>query len=130
MMNWYYATDLSSQAVGSCTLPSPQPTGGDYDCTIADNMGANLVLIQRKDSIRLQNIAVYAGYDCHKYTWQVYDNSQTLANGKKFDYPSDGHVELRFQIDPKEVTSETTTFWKNILAACVEELAVTFTIGG
>ena len=45
MMYSYNANQLSSKSVGSCTLSSPSPTGGDYNCNIADKKGANLVLI-------------------------------------------------------------------------------------
>ena len=39
--------------------------GGDFVCTSGDELGSNYVMFERKTKIKLKNIAIYAGYDCH-----------------------------------------------------------------
>ena len=64
----------ASEMVGTCTrsaLSGNSASGGDFDCTISDNGGANYVVLRKKDKFELLNLAVYAGYDCYRRKFRI-----------------------------------------------------------
>ena len=80
------AEELKANGINGECLQSDSDTSGDFKCSYGSDkpQGATHVMIEKPSKLRLNNVGIYAGYDCANYNWIIRDNTGAVLDGKSY----------------------------------------------
>ena len=59
-------------------------------------------MIEKQGMLKLNNVGIYAGYDCANYNWIIRDDADNLKlDGKKYDTTTEPWTTRRLSVRPE-----------------------------